>query len=207
MLIESGIDPAEIDAIGNSFVATVPGRMEIIDVSGPGALEQSHPEALPRAIVDYSHTPDAIAKALATLHADSEELIIVFGAGGDRDRGKRFGMGQAAAREADVIVLTDDNPRTEDPASIRAAIREGIDAEVAAGRARVKKIIEAPDRGRAIDETIAAADPSATVLIAGKGHETGQTVGATVTEFDDRARTRSALSMRLGGTQPGKVHR
>ena len=207
MLIESGIPAPEIDRIGRSFVATVPGRMEIIDVSGPRALEESHPDVLPRAIVDYSHTPDAIAKALATLHADSDELIIVFGAGGDRDRGKRFGMGQAAAREADVIVLTDDNPRTEDPDTIRAAIRQGIDAEVDAGRARVKKIIEVPDRGAAIDEAIAEADPSATVLIAGKGHETGQTVGTTVTEFDDRARTRSALSMRLGGAQPGKVHR
>ena len=207
MLIESGIEPAQIDAIGRSFTASVPGRMEIIDVSGPSAVGQTHPELLPRAIVDYSHTPDAIAKALAALHADSEELAIVFGAGGDRDRGKRFGMGQAAAREADVIVLTDDNPRTEDPAAIRTAIREGIDAEVAAGTARVKKIIEVPDRGQAIDEAIASADPSATVLIAGKGHETGQTVGTTVTEFDDRARTRSALSMRLGGSQPGKVHR
>ncbi|WP_436326281.1 UDP-N-acetylmuramoyl-L-alanyl-D-glutamate--2,6-diaminopimelate ligase [Brevibacterium sp. FAM 27836] len=207
MLIESGVAAEDIDAIGRSFVTSVPGRMEIIDVSGPRALEESHPELLPRAIVDYSHTPDAIAKALATLHADSEELVIVFGAGGDRDRGKRFGMGQAAAREADVIVLTDDNPRTEDPAAIRAAIREGVDAAVSAGQARVKKIIEVPDRGRAIDEAIASADPSTTVLIAGKGHETGQTVGTTVTEFDDRARTRSALSMRLGGEQPGKVHR
>lgn len=206
MLLESGISPAELDAIGRSFAASVPGRMEIIDVTGPRALGESHPELLPRAIVDYSHTPDAIAKALATLDADSEELVIVFGAGGDRDRGKRFGMGQAAAREADVIVLTDDNPRTEDPAAIRAAIREGIDAEVSAGNARVKKIIEVPDRGAAIDEAIASARPSSTVLIAGKGHETGQTVGTTVTEFDDRARTRSALSMRLSGGQPGKVH-
>ncbi|WP_432788922.1 UDP-N-acetylmuramoyl-L-alanyl-D-glutamate--2,6-diaminopimelate ligase [Brevibacterium sp. K11IcPPYGO002] len=207
MLIEAGISAADIDAIGRSFAVTVPGRMEIIDVSGPRALGESHPELLPRAIVDYSHTPDAIAKALATLHADSDELIIVFGAGGDRDRGKRFGMGQAAAREADVIVLTDDNPRTEDPDTIRAAIRQGIDAEVDAGRARVKKIIEVADRGAAIDEAIAKADPRATVLIAGKGHETGQTVGTTVTDFDDRARTRSALSMRLGDAQPGKVHR
>lgn len=206
MLLESGVPAAELSAIGRTFATSVPGRMEIIDVSGPQAAGQTHPEMLPRAIVDYSHTPDAIAKAIATLHADSDELIIVFGAGGDRDRGKRFGMGQAAAREADVIVLTDDNPRTEDPATIRAAIREGIDAEVDAGRARVKKIIEVPDRGAAIDEAITLADPASTVLIAGKGHETGQTVGTTVTEFDDRARTRSALSMRLGGPQPGKVH-
>ncbi|MGG6774735.1 UNVERIFIED_CONTAM: UDP-N-acetylmuramoyl-L-alanyl-D-glutamate--2,6-diaminopimelate ligase, partial [Salmonella enterica subsp. enterica serovar Weltevreden] len=88
----------------------------------------------------YSHTPDAIAKALASLDADSDELVIVVGAGGDRDPGKRHGMGAAAARGADVIVLTDDNPRSEDPAAIRAAVRAGIDAEIAAGGARVKKV-------------------------------------------------------------------
>src|SRR5699024_12509339 len=98
-----------------------------------------------------------IAKALSTLHADSDELIIVFGAGGDRDRGKRFDMGRAAAREADVIVLTDDNPRTEDPAVIRAAIREGSDSEVAGGRARVKRSIEVLDPARANDQAIADA--------------------------------------------------
>src|SRR5699024_12771573 len=107
--------------------------------------------------VPQSHTPAATAKALSTRHADPDELIIVFGAGGDRDRGKRFAMGRAAAREADVIVLTDDNPRTEDPAAIRAAIREGIDSEVAGGRAREKTSIYVPDRGRAIDEAITEA--------------------------------------------------
>src|SRR5699024_4571193 len=145
-----------------------------------------------------SHAPDASAKALSTLHADSDELIIVIAAGGDRDRGKHFDMGRAAGREAEVIGLTHHNPSTDDPAAIRAAVREGIASEVAGGRARVKKIIEVPDRGRAIDEAIAEAEASSTVLIAGKGHETGQTVGTTVTEFDVRARTRSALSMRLG---------
>lgn len=206
MLVEAGVAPAALDAIGTTFTASVPGRMEIIDVSGPHAARQSHPEHLPRAIVDYSHTPDAIEKALESLHADSDELVIVFGAGGDRDRGKRFGMGSAAARGADVIVLTDDNPRTEDPEAIRAAIREGIDAEVATGRARVKKIIEVADRGAAIDQSIADADAATTVLIAGKGHETGQSAGGVVSEFDDRSRTRSALSARLEGAQTGKVH-
>lgn len=206
MLVESGVSPEDLGRIGTSFTASVPGRMEIIDVSGPRAHGQSHPEKLPRAIVDYSHTPDAIAKALQSLHADSEDLVIVFGAGGDRDRGKRPGMGRAAAAAADVIILTDDNPRTEDPEEIRAAIRAGIEAEIAAGTARVKKIIEVADRGEAIDTAIASADPETTVLIAGKGHETGQTVGTVVTDFDDRSRTREALSMRLGGSQPGKVH-
>ncbi|WP_350268970.1 UDP-N-acetylmuramoyl-L-alanyl-D-glutamate--2,6-diaminopimelate ligase [Brevibacterium sp. CBA3109] len=206
MLLEAGIAATDLNAIGRTFTASVPGRMEIIDVSGPRAESQSHPERLPRAIVDYSHTPDAIEKALESLHADSEELVIVFGAGGDRDKGKRFGMGQAAARGADVVVLTDDNPRTEDPGSIRAAIKEGIDAEVSTGGARVKKVIEVAERGAAIDEAIAAAGAFATVLIAGKGHETGQSAAGVVTDFDDRSRTRSALRTRLSGAQTGKVH-
>lgn len=206
MLLEAGIAATDLNAIGRTFTASVPGRMEIIDASGPRAESRSHPEHLPRAIVDYSHTPDAIEKALESLHADSEELVIVFGAGGDRDKGKRFGMGQAAARGADVIVLTDDNPRTEDPGSIRAAIKEGIDAEVSTGGARVKKVIEVAERGAAIDEAIAAAGAFATVLIAGKGHETGQSAAGVVTDFDDRSRTRSALRTRLSGAQTGKVH-
>lgn len=200
MLVEAGVAPADIAEIGRTFTAAVPGRMEIIDVAPAPA------DGLPRAIVDYSHTPDAIEKALASLDADSDELVIVFGAGGDRDPGKRYGMGEAAARGADVIVLTDDNPRTEDPAAIRAAVREGIEAVVASGDARVKKVIEIADRGEAIDSAIATADPATTVLIAGKGHETGQTIGAVVTEFDDRTRTRSALTARLGGPETGKVH-
>ncbi|WP_278372972.1 UDP-N-acetylmuramoyl-L-alanyl-D-glutamate--2,6-diaminopimelate ligase [Brevibacterium casei] len=200
MLVESGIPATELSAIGRTFTAAVPGRMEVIGIAEDAAHE------LPRAIVDYCHTPDAIAKALASLDADSDELVIVVGAGGDRDPGKRHGMGAAAARGADVIVLTDDNPRSEDPAAIRAAVRAGIDAEIAAGGARVKKVIEIGDRGEAIDKAIASASPATTVLIAGKGHETGQSAGGVVTEFDDRSRTRSALTARLGRPETGKVH-
>ena len=200
MLVESGIPATELSAIGRTFTAAVPGRMEVIGFAEDAAHE------LPRAIVDYSHTPDAIAKALASLDADSDELVIVVGAGGDRDPGKRHGMGAAAARGADVIVLTDDNPRSEDPAAIRAAVRAGSDAEIAAGGARVKKVIEIGDRGEAIDKAIASASPATTVLIAGKGHETGQSAGGVVTEFDDRSRTRSALTARLGRPETGKVH-
>lgn len=200
MLVESGIPADDLARIGRTFTAAVPGRMEVIAAGADGQTP------LPRAIVDYSHTPDAIAKALASLDADSEELVIVVGAGGDRDPGKRPGMGAAAARGADVIVLTDDNPRTEDPAAIRAAVRAGIDAEIASGGARVKKVIEIADRGEAIDSAIASASPETTVLISGKGHETGQTIGDVVTEFDDRSRTRSALTARLGRPETGKVH-
>nr|WP_245940646.1 MULTISPECIES: UDP-N-acetylmuramoyl-L-alanyl-D-glutamate--2,6-diaminopimelate ligase [Brevibacterium] len=218
MLLEAGIDASELGAIGRTFTASVPGRMEVIDASAPRAADTSAPRrgdaagrptaeaAGPRAIVDYSHTPDAIEKALGSLDADSAELVIVFGAGGDRDPGKRHGMGRAAARGADVIVLTDDNPRTEDPAAIRAAIREGIDAEIAAGRARVRRVLEVPDRGAAIDQAIASAGADSTILIAGKGHETGQDSGGVVTDFDDRERTRSALRARLEGAETGKVH-
>ncbi|RAF03335.1 UDP-N-acetylmuramoyl-L-alanyl-D-glutamate--2,6-diaminopimelate ligase, partial [Burkholderia multivorans] len=91
------------------------------------------------------------------------------------------------------------NPRSEDPAAIRAAVRAGIDAEIAAGGARVKKVIEIGDRGEAIDKAIASASPATTVLIAGKGHETGQSAGGVVTEFDDRSRTRSSLTARFRG--------
>lgn len=206
MLLESGVSADELAAIGRSFSAAVPGRMEIITAVGEDGGDTEGLAQLPRAIVDYSHTPDAIAKALDSLDADSEELVIVFGAGGDRDPGKRFGMGAAAARGADVIVLTDDNPRSEDPAAIRAAVRAGIDAEIAAGGARVKKVIEIADRGAAIDQAVAAAAPETTVLISGKGHETGQSIAGVVTEFDDRWRTRRALSARLGGSETGKVH-
>ncbi len=212
MLLEAGVTAEALSSIGRSFTASVPGRMEVI---GPGPTPHAaavtagageSPAARgPRAIVDYSHTPDAIEKALTSLDADSEELVIVFGAGGDRDPGKRFGMGRAAARGADVIVLTDDNPRTEDPDAIRAAIREGIDAEITAGSARVRRVVEIADRGAAIDEALASAAVGATVLIAGKGHETGQDSGGVVTEFDDRERTRSALCARLEGAETGKV--
>ncbi|WP_309133020.1 UDP-N-acetylmuramoyl-L-alanyl-D-glutamate--2,6-diaminopimelate ligase [Brevibacterium sp.] len=200
MLLEAGTSPEDLSAVGRSFTASVPGRMEVISAGHDFQSAQG-----PRAIVDYSHTPDAIEKALASLDADSDELVIVFGAGGDRDPGKRFGMGRAAARGADVIVLTDDNPRTEDPDAIRAAIREGIEAEIATGSARVRRVVEVADRGAAIDETLASARVGTTVLIAGKGHETGQDTGGVVTEFDDRERTRSALCARLEGAETGKV--
>ncbi|WP_336763759.1 UDP-N-acetylmuramoyl-L-alanyl-D-glutamate--2,6-diaminopimelate ligase [Asaia sp. VD9] len=127
--------------------------------------------------VDYAHTPDALEHLLHSLrpHA-SNRLIVVFGAGGDRDRGKRPLMGEIAARLADLAIVTDDNPRSEDPASIRAAIR-----------AACPDALEIGDRRAAIAAALAQARAGDVVVVAGKGHESGQTVAGVTTPFDDRA--------------------
>jgi len=127
--------------------------------------------------VDYAHTPDAIVSAIEALRPHAKDrLIIVFGAGGDRDQGKRAEMGAAAARLADAVIVTDDNPRSEDPAAIRAAIIAG------APGAR-----DVAGRREAIRLALAEAGPGDIVLIAGKGHEQGQIVGDKVLPFDDVA--------------------
>lgn len=125
--------------------------------------------------VDYAHTPDAIEAAIAALKPHtSGRLILVFGAGGDRDAGKREPMGQAAAAGADVVIVTDDNPRTEDPAAIRAEVLKGA-----------AEATEIGGRREAIAAAIQMAGPEDIVLIAGKGHEQGQIVGDRVLPFDD----------------------
>ncbi len=129
------------------------------------------------AYVDYAHTPDALERLLLSLRphvrADGGRLVVVFGAGGDRDRGKRPLMG-AAARLADLAIVTDDNPRGEDPAAIRSAILAGCPGAV-----------ETPDRARAIAEGLSALRPGDVLVVAGKGHEQGQTVAGVVHPFDD----------------------
>jgi len=133
--------------------------------------------------VDYAHKPDALAKALDALRAfASRRLVVVFGAGGDRDAGKRPMMGAIAAEKADRVIVTDDNPRSEDPAAIRAAIL------AAAPGAR-----EIADRGAAIAQAIAELEPGDVLLIAGKGHESGQIVGDRVRPFTDHAAVAAAL--------------
>lgn len=125
--------------------------------------------------VDYAHTPDALAAAISALKPHAlGRLILVFGAGGDRDQGKRGEMGVIAEAMADRVIVTDDNPRSEDPAAIRAAIL-----------AKAPEATEIGDRREAIAAAIAEAGPQDIVLIAGKGHETGQTVGDRVLPFDD----------------------
>jgi UDP-N-acetylmuramoyl-L-alanyl-D-glutamate--2,6-diaminopimelate ligase len=159
----------------------VPGRMEPVDAGQPFV-----------AVVDYAHTPDAVATALTALRAStSGRLITVLGCGGDRDPGKRTAMGTSAARLSDVLVVTDDNPRSEDPAFIRAAMLAGVHEVPEADRAQVHEI---GDRRTAIATAVGLARPGDTLLIAGKGHETGQEVAGTVQPFDDRTVLREALA-------------
>jgi UDP-N-acetylmuramoyl-L-alanyl-D-glutamate--2,6-diaminopimelate ligase len=141
--------------------------------------------------VDYSHKPAGVAGALQALRPlTTGRLVIVLGCGGDRDRGKRPVMGAVAATEADVLIVTDDNPRSEAPAEIRAAMIEGACGVPAGRRAQV---VEEGDRHAAIARAIALAGPGDTVLIAGKGHETGQEVAGALLPFDDVAVALEAL--------------
>ncbi|HSZ98454.1 MAG TPA: cyanophycin synthetase, partial [Bradyrhizobium sp.] len=134
--------------------------------------------------VDYAHKPDALAKALQALRPyASGKLIVVFGAGGDRDAGKRPLMGAIAAENADEVIITDDNPRSENPAAIRAAIL-----------AAAKGAKEIGDRAEAIGKAIAGLKKGDVLLIAGKGHETGQTIGDRVLPFSDHDAVAAALA-------------
>jgi UDP-N-acetylmuramoyl-L-alanyl-D-glutamate--2,6-diaminopimelate ligase len=137
--------------------------------------------------VDYAHKPDALAKALQALRPYAKrKLVVVFGAGGDRDAGKRPLMGAIAAENADSVIVTDDNPRSENPAAIRAAIL-----------AAAKGAKEIGDRNEAIRAGVAALEPGDALLIAGKGHETGQIVGSQTLPFSDHDAVAAALSSRV----------
>jgi UDP-N-acetylmuramoyl-L-alanyl-D-glutamate--2,6-diaminopimelate ligase len=160
--------------------ATVPGRMERVDVGQPFL-----------AVVDYSHKPAAVSGALAALRPLTRgRLIIVLGCGGDRDRAKRPIMGEIAARDADLLIVTDDNPRSEDPSAIRRAMLDGAVKVPPTERAEVREV---GDRSAAIAEAVAAAEDHDTVLVAGKGHEPGQEIAGVVHPFDDRVVLRAAL--------------
>jgi UDP-N-acetylmuramoyl-L-alanyl-D-glutamate--2,6-diaminopimelate ligase len=157
---------------------TVPGRMQRIDVGQPFL-----------AVVDYAHKPAAVAALLDTLRAQVPgRLITVLGCGGDRDRGKRPLMGAAAACRSDLLIVTDDNPRSERPADIRAAMLAGALAEPGHG-----ELHEIGDRRAAIVAAVAAARPGDAVVVAGKGHEAGQEVGGVRHPFDDAVELASAI--------------
>jgi len=165
------ISLGQTDALDRlAHLTGVRGRMELAARLPNGAA----------AYVDYAHTPDALERLLTALRPHTAgRLIVVFGAGGDRDRGKRPLMGEAASRLADVAIVTDDNPRTEDPAAIRAAVAAACPGAVVIG-----------GRAEAIAAGLSALRPSDVLAVAGKGHEQGQTIGTTTIPFDDVATVR-----------------
>jgi UDP-N-acetylmuramoyl-L-alanyl-D-glutamate--2,6-diaminopimelate ligase len=175
-------------AQGMDFGAAVRRLAQLPDV--PGRMQRLGGAGAPLVVVDYAHTPDALAQVLAALRpvaqARGGRLAVVFGAGGDRDRAKRAPMGEAAARLADRVVLTSDNPRSEDPRAILRDIEAGM---------RAAHEVE-PDRARAIEAAIAAAAAADVVLLAGKGHERVQEIGAQRLPFSDAEVARAALARR-----------
>ncbi|MCV7174658.1 UDP-N-acetylmuramoyl-L-alanyl-D-glutamate--2,6-diaminopimelate ligase [Mycolicibacterium sphagni] len=181
---------AMLDAVGVSPEQAAPG---LRDASVPGRLEAIERGQDFLAVVDYAHKPGALEAVLGTLKRPQGRLAVVFGAGGDRDPGKREPMGRIAAEVADLVVITDDNPRDEDPATIRAAILAG------AGQAGRADVVEIGDRRAAIRHAVAWARTGDVVVIAGKGHEKGQTAAGQTRPFDDRAELAAALEEREAG--------
>ena len=178
LAIATGADPARVIA-ALPGMTTVRGRMQL-------AATRHNAAAV---FVDYAHTPDAVATALKALRPHvMGRLTALIGAGGDRDRGKRPLMGQAAAQFADAVIVTDDNPRTEGPAAIRAAVRAGCPGAW-----------EVADRAEAILRGVDALGPGDALLICGKGHETGQIVGTDVLPFDDAEQASLAVAALDGG--------
>jgi UDP-N-acetylmuramoyl-L-alanyl-D-glutamate--2,6-diaminopimelate ligase len=173
LVVSTGGEPALVrHALASLKGAT--GRLELVGKKDNGA----------RVYVDYAHTPDAIETALKALRPSTAgKLQIIFGCGGDRDKAKRPLMGQASARNADVVYLTDDNPRTEDAATIRREAKTGA-----------PKAIEIGDRAEAIATAVAKLVPGDVLLVAGKGHEPGQTIGTVVKPFSDHEAVKAALA-------------
>ena len=170
-----GIAP-EVIAAGLAAAGPVPGRFERVDAGQPFL-----------AAVDFAHTPDGLEQLLISARelAGSGRVLVVFGAGGDRDPSKRPVMGEVAARLADVVIVTSDNPRHEDPAAIISQVQHGMEDP--------SHVHIEPDRRAAVSWAVAAARPGDVVLVAGKGHETTQTIGDRVIPFDDRVVLREAL--------------
>lgn len=181
---------ADLLSKGLSLPLQVPGRLERVSTSDQG----------PQVFVDYAHTPDALQRVLQTLRealpAPSSRLVVVFGCGGDRDPGKRMLMGHIASDQADVVVLTSDNPRSERPEHILAAIQRGVSLPLAT-KEELKTLSKVhwvhADRRIAIRTAIQAAGPKDIVLLAGKGHENYQWIGNEKLSFDDREEARRAL--------------
>ena len=198
MALAHGIDRTAI-AAGLARVQGVPGRLQRV-TNAAGVL----------CLIDYAHTPDALERALDVLRPLSTgRVLVVFGCGGDRDKGKRPRMGQAAAERADVVVITSDNPRTEDPSAILDMIVAGVEKTGIVRRtaSELRQGLSGfhvePDRRVAIDLAVALARPGDTLLIAGKGHEDYQILGTQKIHFDDREVAAAAFATRSRGVTPG----
>ncbi|SEL73901.1 UDP-N-acetylmuramoyl-L-alanyl-D-glutamate--2,6-diaminopimelate ligase [Streptacidiphilus jiangxiensis] len=177
--------PLEEAVAGVAAVPGVPGRMEQVDAGQPYL-----------AVVDYAHKPDALEGALRSLREVTKgQVLVVIGCGGDRDPFKRGPMGAIAARYADTAILTSDNPRTEDPLAILAAMLSGA---VEVPEAERGAVLVEPDRARAIAEAVARAHAGDSILVAGKGHEVGQYAKGEVRPFDDRVVLHDAISDAAG---------
>jgi UDP-N-acetylmuramoyl-L-alanyl-D-glutamate--2,6-diaminopimelate ligase len=176
MTLATGSDPDKVFAALEGLEGAK-GRLELIGQRNGAPI-----------FVDYAHKPDALAKALAALRPYAKrKLVVVFGAGGDRDQGKRPLMGQIADEKADTVIVTDDNPRSENPAAIRSAIL-----------AAAPRATEIGDRGEAILSAVAALEAGDVLLVAGKGHESGQIVGDRVLPFSDHEAVAAALKEKAG---------
>lgn len=184
--LSQGIAMSTIGA-GLRACGCVPGRLQRV---GPATAEPQEYAVL----VDYAHTDDALANVLDALRPlTAGRLIVLFGCGGDRDASKRPRMARVAARYADQIIVTSDNPRTEDPRRIIADVLTGFEAPV------MKRVLVEPDRGKAIDAAIRIAEPGDVVLLAGKGHENYQIVGTERLDFDDAEAAAAAMRMKRSG--------
>lgn len=180
--LQEGLSLDAINA-GIRTVRNVPGRFERVDAGQDFTI-----------VVDYAHTEDALIRLLAAAHTlKTGRIITVFGCGGDRDRGKRPKMGRAATERSDVVILTSDNPRTEEPMAILQEVEAGVRDALQVNRARYEMI---PDRRTAIETAIREAKPGDMVLIAGKGHEDYQIIGQQKLHFDDREVAREAVGKR-----------
>jgi UDP-N-acetylmuramoyl-L-alanyl-D-glutamate--2,6-diaminopimelate ligase len=174
MALLGGLTPEDIQA-GLDELAGVPGRFEPVDAGQEFTV-----------LVDYAHTPDSLEQVLNSARQICDgKLIVVFGCGGDRDRSKRPIMGSMAARGADIAIVTSDNPRSEDPDAIIAEIKRGMRSGA--------EVVELVDRREAIEYAIGAAEPGDVVVIAGKGHEQGQTFADETVPFDDVTVARESL--------------
>ena len=187
MVLQSGVEPADLQAAldaADPFTVAVPGRMQLISEE-------------PAAVVDFAHNTDALARALDAVRSPQPDsrLIVVFGATGQRDQGKRPAMGAIAARLADTVIVTDDDPHDEDAAAIRRDVLAGAQEEKAS-EGLTCELLEVFPRDEAIRRAVELARPQDTILVAGRGHEVWQEVKGVNLALDDRVELRSALTAR-----------